>query len=68
MLFTKISDFGKNYPSALRKGIGFAVSIFKFLSSSCVRRSFNSHLLITTAVVHAFQRLLTCGSSAVSCH
>lgn len=61
MLFIKISDFGKNYHSALRKVTGFAVSIFKFLSSSRVLRGFNLHFLITTAVVHAFQCLLTCG-------
>ena len=62
MLFIKISNFGKNYPSALRKVIGFAtVSILKFSSSSWVLHGFNLHFLITAAVVEVFQCLLTCG-------
>lgn len=62
MLFIKMSNFGKNCHSALREVTGFAaVSLLKFLSSSCVWHGFNLHFLIAPAVVHAFQCLLTCG-------
>ena len=55
MLFIKISNFGKNYHSALRKVLGFAtVSILKFLSSSWVLHGFNLHFLITAAVCMSF--------------